>query len=368
MEIPQMDLARQHKPLERELKAAFAEILETNHYILGEKVAIFEKDLAKLVGTEFAVGVGSCTDALRLALAALHIGPGDEVITTPFSFVATADVIVRAGAKPVFVDINPETYNISSEQVKAAITPRTRAVIAVHLYGLPSRINVLQPLCHAKNIALIEDCAQALGAEVDGKPVGSWGTIGCHSFFPTKALGGFGDGGACTLNDAELSRELQSLRVHGMRIRYVSEHIGFKSRLDALQAALLLVKLPHMHKWAEERQKSARLYDEGLKGLPIVLPSIPQGRTHVFHQYTIRTDRRDKLADHLKVNGVSTAVYYPVPIHLQPAFEFLGHKAGSYPKAEKASAEVLTLPLFAGIRPDEIEYVCEKVREFYKGK
>jgi len=363
-----MDLARQHKPLEKELKVAFAEVLESNHYILGEKVATFEKALAKLVGTKFAVGVGSCTDALRLALAALHIGPGDEVITTPFSFVATADVIVRACAKPVFVDINPTTYNISSEQVKTAITPHTKAVIAVHLYGLPARMRVLQPTCHAKGIALIEDCAQALGAEVDGKPVGGWGTIGCHSFFPTKTLGGFGDGGACTLNDAELSRELASLRAHGMRIRYISEHIGFKSRLDALQAALLSVKLPHVHKWAEERQKGAKLYNEGLKDLPIILPSTPHGRTHVFHQYTIRTDRRDKLADHLKVNGVSTAVYYPVPIHLQPAFGFLGHQPGSFPEAEKAAAEVLTLPLFAGIRPDEIEYACDQVREFYKGK
>jgi dTDP-4-amino-4,6-dideoxygalactose transaminase len=368
MEIPQMDLARQHKSLEKELKAAFAEVLESNHYILGEKVVAFEKALAKLVGTDFAVGVGSCTDALRLALAALRIGAGDEVITTPFSFVATADVIVRAGAKPVFVDINPETFNISSEQVKAAITPRTRAVIAVHLYGLPCRINVLQPMLHARKVALIEDCAQALGAEADGKPVGGWGTIGCHSFFPTKTLGGFGDGGACTLNDAELSRELASLRAHGMRIRYISEQIGFKSRLDALQAALLLVKLPFVKQWSEDRQKGAKLYNEGLQGLPIVLPNVPQGRTHVFHQYTIRTDRRDKLANYLKANGIATAVYYPVPIHLQPAFAFLGYNAGSFPEAEKASAEVLTLPLFAGIRPVEIEYICEHVREFYQGK
>jgi dTDP-4-amino-4,6-dideoxygalactose transaminase len=368
MEIPQMVLARQHKPLESELKAAFAEILTKNQYILGETVAAFEKAFAKQVGTKFAVGVGSCTDALRLALAALNIGVGDEVITTPFSFVATADVIVRAGAKPVFVDINSKTFNISSEQVKTAITPRTKAVIAVHLYGLPARLRVLQPTCHAKGVVLIEDCAQALGAEVDGKPVGGWGTIGCHSFFPTKALGGFGDGGACTLNDAELSRALQSLRVHGMRQRYVSERIGFKSRLDALQAALLLVKLPHVHKWAEERQHGAKLYQVGLKDLPVILPHVPHGRVHVYHQYTIRAENRDKLAEHLKANGIATAVYYPVPIHLQPAFAFLGHKPGSFPKAEKAAAEVLTLPLFAGITADEIAYICEKIREFYQGK
>ncbi len=268
----------------------------------------------------------------------------------------------------MFVDINPKTFNISSEQVKTAITERTKAVIAVHLYGLPARMRVLQPTCHAKGIALIEDTAQALGAEVDGKPVGGWGTIGCHSFFPTKALGGFGDGGACTLNDAELSRELQSLRVHGMRIRYISEQIGFNGRLDALQAALLSVKLPHLHLWAEERQQGARLYSDGLQGLPIVLPTIPQGRTHVFHQYTIRAEKRNELVEYLGSKGIASAIYYPVPIHLQPAFGFLGLKPGSFPEAEKAAAEVLTLPLFAGIKPDEIEYVCEHVRAFYQGK
>jgi dTDP-4-amino-4,6-dideoxygalactose transaminase len=238
----------------------------------------------------------------------------------------------------------------------------------VHLYGLPARVRVLQPTCHVKGVALIEDCAQATGAEVDGKPVGGWGTIGCHSFFPTKALGGFGDGGACTLNDAEISRALQSLRVHGMRQRYISERIGFKSRLDAVQAALLMVKLPYVHKWAQERQQGAKLYHEGLKDLPVELPHVPHGRVHVYHQYTVRAENRDKLSDYLKNAGIATAIYYPVPIHLQPAFEFLGHKPGSFPKAEKAAAEVLTLPLFAGIKPDEIEYICDKVKEFYKGK
>jgi len=366
MQIPQMDLSRQHDQIKQELIDTFIEVITANQYILGERVQQFEKRLAKLTETNFAVGVASGTDALRLSLAALDVKCGDEVITTPFSFVASADVIVRAGATPVFVDINPTTYNISGEKLKSAVTRKTKAVIVVHLYGLPCNMTAIQPLCKKRDIALIEDCAQALGAEVEGRHVGGWGTIGCHSFFPTKTLGGFGDGGACTLNDAELAGRLSSLRVHGSVKKYYSEEIGFKSRLDALQAALLSVKLKLFPRWAKMRTAAAKLYTERLQDLPIVLPITPPGRLHAYHQYTIRTPQRDKLFTHLHKAGISPAIYYPTPIHLQPAFSFLGLGAGSFPEAEKAAKEVITLPLFPGITVDEIDYVAEKVREFFK--
>lgn len=363
-----MDLRRQHDPIKQELMEAFEKVLTENQYILGERVVQFENELAHLTDTKFAVGVGSGTDALRLSLRALDIGPGDEVITTTFSFVASADIIVRAGAKPVFIDIQPDTYNLSSEQAKAAINPKTKAIIAVHLYGLPCNMSGLQPVCKAKNVWLIEDCAQALGAEIHGRHVGSWGIIGCHSFFPTKTLGGFGDGGACTLSDAELASRLRALRQHGARTKYYSQEIGYKSRLDAIQAALLLVKLRQFPKWAKQRTEAAKLYNKRLAGLPVVLPVVPDGRVHAFHQYTIRTEKRDELAAFLKKAGISVALYYPVPIHLQPAFEFLGLKEGSLPEAEKAAKEVLSLPIFPGITPEEIDYVGSKIEEFFKGK
>ena len=351
---------------------AVTSVMESQRYILGPEVERLEKDFARLTDCRHAIGCASGSDALVLALMALDIGPGDEVITTPFTFVATAGSIARLGARPVFVDIDPETYNIDPEQLEKAITPRTRAIIAVHLFGLPADMARINEIAGRHKLAVIEDAAQAVGARYDGKPVGSLGTIGCFSFFPSKNLGGAGDGGMIATNDSNLADALRTTRVHGSRKKYEYERLGMNSRLDTLQAAILQVKLAQLDKWTAARQRNAaryaQLFTEAGLADSFVMPTTPAGSFHVYNQFVIRVPERDLLREHLQSVGIPTEIYYPSPLHLEHAFEGLGYKAGDFPVAETASKQVLALPVCPELRKENQEAVVEEIASFYATK
>ncbi|MFA4843690.1 MAG: DegT/DnrJ/EryC1/StrS family aminotransferase [Candidatus Margulisiibacteriota bacterium] len=366
MPVPFFDLNRQNIALRLELDQAVAAVITSGKFILGETVAEFEREAAAYCGTAHAIGVASGTDALHLALKAVGVKAGDEVITTPFTFVATADAIAYCNATPVFVDIEPNTFNIDPAKIEAAITPKTKAIIPVHLYGQSCAMDKIMVLAKKHNLAVVEDCAQAIGAKLAGKKVGSMGNIGCFSFFPTKNLGCFGDGGLVTTNDARLADELRVLRGHGSRKTYHYDLIGFNSRLDALQAAVLSVKLPHLDEFIDRRRRNAAIYRQRLAGLAgVVLPGeLPLG-LHTYNQFTIRAKDRDRLIDHLKGKGVGAAVYYPLSLHLQTAFAGLGYKPGSMPQSELAQSEVLSLPIFPELTEAEAETTAAAVREFH---
>jgi dTDP-4-amino-4,6-dideoxygalactose transaminase len=366
-----LDLRAQFATIQDEVMQAVTRVFESQYFILGPEVKLLEEEVAAKLGARFAVGCASGTDALILALLAEGIGEGDEVVTTPFSFVATAGAIAYVGAKPVFVDIEPVTFNINPELLQGAITPRTRAVLPVHLFGLPADLDAVLAVAKKHNLVVIEDAAQAIGARYSGEAVGTFGEYGCFSFFPSKNLGGAGDGGLITTNDAKIAERLQMLRVHGSRKKYFHEMVGTNSRLHALQAAVLRVKLRHLDAWQKGRQGRAERYRQlfaaaGLSAMVSVPPQPAAKYEHVYNQFTIRSARRDELKAFLQAAGVPSEIYYPLCLHLQGAFRYLGYGPGSFPEAERASGEVLSLPVYPELPDVSQERVVEAVREFYR--
>jgi len=359
--LPVYDPLPEVEALWEELQAAALRVLRSGRYILGPEVEAFEEEVAQYLGVKHAIGVNSGTDALVIALRALGVGPGDEVITTPFTFFATAEAISLVGATPVFVDIDPRTYNINPDLISSAITPRTKAILPVHLYGLPADMDPILEIARSHGLKVLEDCAQAFGATYKGKKVGTLGDAGAFSFFPTKNLGGFGDGGLIATNSDEVAEKARMLRAHGSRRKYYNEAVGYNSRLDTLQAALLRVKLPRVDAWNEARRQVALRYNELLSDIPrLVLPEVSPG--HVFHQYTVRIPgRRDEVQRALEAHGIGTMVYYPVPLHRLPVYAHMGL---SLPQAERAAREVLSLPIGPHLNPSSQEGVSEALKAF----
>jgi dTDP-3-amino-3,4,6-trideoxy-alpha-D-glucose transaminase len=362
--IPLVDLKKQYATIKDEMDAAVTHVLEGGWYILGEQVTAFEQEFATYCDVAHAVGVGSGTDALHLALAACGVGPGDEVITVPHTAVATVAAIELAGARPVLVDIDPVRYTLDPDRLEAAITPCTRAVIPVHIYGCPADLGPIMEIAHQHNLFVVEDCAQAHGAGYRGRPVGSWGHLAAFSFYPTKNLGACGDGGIVITNDQGLAEQVRLLRQYGWRERYISSLKGLNSRLDELQAAILRVKLRHLEEWNERRRLLARLYNERLAGSGVIIPHEPEDAAHVYHLYVVRHPRRDELQAFLREQGIGSLIHYPVPVHLQPAYRDLGHQAGAFPSAEAAAREVLSLPLYPELCEEEAAMVADTVIAF----
>lgn len=352
-----------------EVMQAIERVLESQHFILGPEVDGLEQEIAILTDCKYAIGCASGSDALVLALMALEIGRGDEVITTPFSFFASAGSIARIGAKPVFADIDSRTFNISPRAVEKAITSRTRAIIPVHLFGLPADMNEIAEIATAHKLPIVEDAAQAIGARYEGHAVGSLGSIGCFSFFPSKNLGGAGDGGMLTTRDPVLAERLRVLRVHGAYKKYEHELLGINSRLDALQAAILRVKLRRLDAWAAARQANADRYRDLFREYRlqnvVEAPESPRRRTHVFNQFTVRVKERDELCAHLKHRGIPTEIYYPKALHLQRAFAYLGYKAGDFPQSEETSRAVLSIPIYPKLKEEQQRFVVAAIADFY---
>lgn len=365
LHVPIVDLQAQYQALRQEIDTAVASVLESGRFILGENVQRLEEEVAVYCGARFGIGVASGTDALELSLAALGIGPGDEVITTPFTFGATTEVIVRLGAKPVYVDIDPDTYNIDVSAIERAITGRTRALLPVDLFGQMTDREALWRIAQAHNLYLVNDSAQAIGAQQNGVPVAAVGHATAMSFYPTKNLGAFGDGGIVLTNDEEIARSVRRLRGHGAEGgAYFYKVPGYCSRLDEIQAAILRVKLRYLDGWNERRRHNARLYLNLLQDTQAILPKTAPGNLHTYHQFTIRYRRRDALQQYLKEHGIATAVYYPLPLHLQEAYRCLGYQQGDFPHAERAANEVLSLPVHPDLREEQIHYVAAMVRRF----
>lgn len=372
--IPSFDLTRNYNRIKEEVGVALDRVLETQHFILGPEVENFEKEIASYLGVGAAVGCASGTDALLLALMSLDLEEGDEVITTPFTFFATASCITRNGGIPVFADVDPATYNLSMESVLDKITPKTKAVLPVHLFGQTCRLEVITDELKEKGIAIVEDCAQAIGAHrmIEGRicRAGSMGDIGCFSFFPTKNLGCYGDGGMIAVpEDGACADRIKSLRTHGSGRTYFHDEVGINSRLDAIQAAVLRVRLRHLEEWNEERRIVADRYmllfkEKGLLER-ISPPAEDAGNRHVYHQYVVRAEKRDELQAYLEERGIVTRVYYPLSLHLQRCFSYLGYKEGDLPVSERLSSEVLALPIFPELLPEEQERVVEEIAGFY---
>lgn len=357
--IPLLDLKQQYASIREQVQSVLAEVFESQHFILGPQLQALENEIAAYVGTRFAVGVGSGTDALFLSLRALDIGPGDEVIVPAFSFFATAECVSLVGATPVFADITPSTFSLDPDDAAARITPRTRAIIPVHLYGQAADMQPILDLARRHHLRVVEDNAQALGATYRGRHTGTLADAGCISFYPTKNLGAWGDGGMVITNSEEVARRLRSLRDHGTSHKYRSEEIGWNSRLDEIQAAILRVKLPHLDSWNELRRRHAERYYALLNTVAgITTPPIRDQSDHVYHQYTVRVPRRDFVQKTLSEKGIATAIYYPVPLHLQPAYGSLGYKPGCLPQAERACSEVLSLPVYPELLDEHLKRVA----------
>lgn len=372
MKVPLLDLRGQHQTLRSQLLEAVERVIDSQQFVLGPEVEALEKEIAEYSSTRFATGCASGSDALLLALMALDLQPGDEVVTTPFSFFATASAITRLGAIPRFVDVNPQTYNLDASQIEAVITPRTRAIMPVHLYGQCADMESILAIAERHDLPVLEDAAQAIGARDRGRRAGSMGQIGCFSFYPTKNLGGAGDGGMLVTNDERLSERLRRLRVHGGATEYHHDEVGVNSRLDAMQAAILRVKLKYLDEWSEARRQKAESYTNLLReadlDFVVVPPFIAPGATHIFHQYVVRIPKyRDAVMKHLAQHGVGSKVYYPVPLHLQKCFAFLGYHEGAFPEAERAAAETLALPCFPEITVEQQRYVVEVLGKFEQG-
>ena len=368
MPVPLLDLRAQHATIREDVVRAMLEVVDSQKFILGEPVERLERAVAELSHTAHAIGCANGTDALLIAMRALDIGRGDEVITTPFTFFATAGTIHNVGATPVFVDIDPETLNISPAAIKAAITPKTRAIIPVDLFGQIAALEVVAQV--AGSIPVIEDAAQSIGARrrIGGawKMAGEYATIGTFSFFPSKNLGGYGDGGMMVTQDEALATRMRRIRVHGGARQYYHDEVGYNSRLDALQAAVLLAKLPYLSTWSARRRENAAYYDRALQGVGDVRPvAIDPNNESIYNQYTIRTGRRDALQKYLTARGIGTSIYYPLPLHLQPCFAYLGYKPGSIPESERAAGEVLSLPVFPELARAQLDEVVEGVRSFF---
>jgi UDP-2-acetamido-2-deoxy-ribo-hexuluronate aminotransferase len=365
MTLQMVDVVGQYRRIKEEVDLAVARVLDSGQYILGKEVGEFESAAASYLGVQYALGCASGTDALQIAMMALGIGPGDEVISTPFTFVATAETVAILGAKPVYVDIDPETFNIDPACLERAVTSRTRAIIPVHLFGQPADMDPIMAVAKKHGLRVIEDAAQAFGATYRGRKVCSIGDIGCVSFFPSKNLGCFGDGGMMLTSDEELAGRMRMLASHGSRVRYYHDLVGVNSRLDTVQAAILEVKLPHLDDWNRARRAAAGTYTELLRGVPVVPPAVKPDRDHIFHQYTLRCPKRDELANHLKARGIPHAIYYPLPLHLQKAFSMSGGQAGDFPAAEQACREVLSLPMHTELTEGQQLQIVHAVKEFY---
>ena len=380
MNVPLLDLKAQYKTIQSEVDAAVRDVFESQYFILGPQVTQCEADVAAYSQAAHGCGVASGTDALLIALMCEEIGAGDEVITTPYTFFATAGSIARTGAKPVFVDIDPDTFNLRADQLEARITPNTKAIMVVHLYGLMADMDAVMDVARRHQLVVIEDAAQAIGSEYKGHRAGSMGHYGCFSFFPSKNLGGAGDGGMVVTQDAERAKKLAIMRNHGMEPKYVHQFIGGNFRLDALQAAVINVKLKYLDEWSRQRQRNALRYHElfeqaGLTPDPIELPWFPASTDpdyvggcscrHIFNQYVIRAKRRDELRAYLTERGVGNEIYYPIPLHLQECFAYLGHGAGDFPEAERAAAETLALPVYPELTDEQAAAVVDAIRSFY---
>lgn len=362
--IPIFDSKRQYAQIGEEAEKAVCEVMRSGCYILGPNVKALEKELASYIGCNFTVALNSGTDALHIALRALDIGAGDEVITTAFTFVATASAIGLAGATPVFVDINPDTFNIDADKIEAAITPKTKAIIPVHLYGQAAEMDKIMDIAKRHNLKVVEDCCQAIGAEFKGQKVGSFGDFGCFSFYPTKNLGGMGDGGMITCNDENLYNRVLALRNHGGAVRYYHDELGVNSRLDEIQAAIIRVKLNYINEWNEKRRENAYRYNEMFKKYPEVLTPVENKDAYaVYHQYTIRIENRNEVHKLLQEKGIGAMIYYPVPLHLQKLHKELGYKEGDLPLTEKDTKMVMSLPMFPEITPEEQQTVVDTVIE-----
>lgn len=393
MRIPMLDLKRQYALLEPELEPKIRDCLRSGAYVMGKPVAELEQTLAAYLGVRHAVAVGNGTDALTIALHALGIGPGDEVITTPFTFFATAEAVASLGATPVFADVRPDTYDLDPESVRTRITPKTKAILPVHIFGQPADMEAINAIAHENGLPVVEDACQAIGAAIGGKKVGSWGDIGCFSFFPTKNLGAFGDGGLITTDSDHYATLFRALRAHGgghtgaaarawmegtplppspetsenplyNPYKYYNYVIGYNSRLDTLQAVILNVKFPHLDTWNAMRTQNAAFYQEHILRDDIRLPQQAPGTTHVWHQFALRTPYKNEMGEALAKKGIATGVFYPVPLHLQKAFDYLHYRPGMLPVAETLAKETLCLPIFPGMTEEELTYVADAVNAF----
>jgi dTDP-4-amino-4,6-dideoxygalactose transaminase len=366
MIVPMLDLSEQYSTMRDDILTKLDEVMSSSQFILGSHVKQVEKDIAEMSQTKHGIGVGNGSDAIHIALQAAGIQRGDEVITTAFTFFATAGAIVRANATPVFVDIDPITFNIDATKIEAAITANTKAILPVHLYGQMADMDPIMDLAEKYNLHVIEDAAQAIGATYNGKQVGELSSAATYSFFPTKNLGAYGDGGMIVSNYDDLSEQARIIRVHGSKPKYHHHVLGYNSRLDEMQAAILSVKLPHLSTWSEKRRNHADYYTEKLNECEaVVTPIEVEGNYHVFHQYTLRVENRDELQQFLKEQGISTMIYYPIPLHVQPVFKDLGYEEGDLPVTEKAAKEALSLPMFPELKKEQQDYVIEKILEFY---
>jgi len=363
--IPMLDIKAQHEPIKEEIKTALKEILDSGRFILGKNVNSLESEISSYLGAKHAVGLASGTDALYLSLRALDIKQGDEVITTPFSFIATAEAITYVGAKPVFVDIDNDTLNMDMAKLEEKISQNTKAIIVVHLFGLPADMNELASLAKKYNLKIIEDCAQAFGAKYRKSYVGSIGDCGCFSFYPSKNLGAYGDGGMLTTNSPDINEKVRVLRNHGTVGAYKHDFIGYNSRLDEIQAAILRIKHKHIDEYNGRRQQIAEIYSFLLRNV-VKCPVTKDDRSHVYHQYTIRSSQRDRIAHALQESSVSSVIYYPLPMHLQQAFRFLGYKEGDFPESEAAAKEVISIPIYPELSTEAAEFIAGTILKTIK--
>jgi dTDP-4-amino-4,6-dideoxygalactose transaminase len=365
MQIPLVDLVRQYNSIKNELDKKILDVVSSGRFILGPEVENFEKEFASYCGVKHAAGVGSGNDALLLTMQALGVGGGDEVITVPNTFISTVDSIVRCGAKPVFVDIDPATYNINVEKIESKITDKTKAILVVHLYGQPADMDVIKEIASKHNLLVIEDACQAHGAEYKGRRAGSFGDAACFSFYPSKNLGAYGDGGAVVSNNSDMIEKVAKLRNYGGKEKYVHEFVGCNSRLDELQAAVLRIKLKYLDNWIKQRRNHAKKYVELLRNSDVVmLPIEMQNAKHAYYLFVIRHAKRDELKTFLEKNGIGTGIHYPIPIHMQPSYAYLKIRGGSFPVTENHAKEILSLPMFAELTNEEISYIAEKIMQF----
>jgi UDP-2-acetamido-2-deoxy-ribo-hexuluronate aminotransferase len=363
---PMLDLKKQYAGIKDEILAMTSEIFESAHYVLGKKGAELEENFKAFHGMKEAIGVASGTDALHLAVRALGLGPGDEVITTPFTFFATVEAIMYVGATPVLCDVDPDTYNIDPVAAEKLITKKTKAILPVHIFGNPADMEKITALAAAHNLKIIEDCAQSIGASLNGKMTGSFGDAGCFSFYPTKNLGAYGDGGMIILRDGEVADEVRKLRNHGSKGAYRHDCLGYNSRLDEIQAGVLLVKWKRLDEYNSKRRENAALYTQLMSDI-VKCPTERQGARHVYHQYTIQSPKRDAIQAFLKEKGISSVIYYPIALHMQDALKKIGYKEGDFPVVEKVSREVLSLPMYPELEKDDIRATAEAVRQCLNG-
>ncbi len=367
MKVPMLDLNAQYSPILDDIRAEIEKVFDTHAYKLGPQVKEFEEDMQEFCNVKHAIGCASGTDALLLALLALNISEGDEVITTPFTFFATAGTIHRVGAKPVFVDVKPDTFNIDPQKIETAITSKTKAIMPVHLFGQPAEMDKITAIAKKHDLKVIEDNAQGIGAEFYGKAAGTIGDIGTLSFFPSKNLGAMGDGGMCLTNNDELAAKLFQLRVHGENPQYYHKWVGLNSRLDTIQAAVLLVKLRSLRSWSEARRQNAKYYYKHLNDIPqITLPVIHEKATSIYNQFTLLAEQRDELLKHLRAHDIGCAIYYPRVLHLQECFAYLNYKESDFPVSEELTKKVISIPVFSEITREQQDFVIQTIKEFYR--